>query len=551
MIDVDDLLDAIDDKDFFILYEHIDRFVEQIQNDETGWKRLKTKVRQHVKSDQDLPRVGEVDEWAQEVADRARQQKYESGDDGPFSAPFYVGDAAELSRRLEKVLVDDPDNLVFDHGRIHRFDEKSSLWEPIAKAELSTLVQEFSGADNLGVMNDGPPPPLKITKSRAAGAIEFLEDRQDESARRDGELGFFDDAPRGVMFTNTFLRADLDADEIVPKEPDRTHRARTGFEFDYYPNARAPRFDRYLDEIFEGDDDADEKRRMLLEFAGACLFEFADDKQKALVLYDDTDGGQGANGKSVFIKVLESVFPTGAVSSLAPQDFGHRFKSAVLAGKKLNVITEMPESDIVAGDAFKGIITGDPITREFKNQDPFSFRPRAGHLFACNTFPAVQDTSGAFWRRLLVVPFGNRFTGEDAEDGLEDRLVGDELPGIVARIVKGAKRLLERGEYTIPESCERAHQRWKREANPVYQFLRDEVESVADGDHWTSASDVYAAYKAWTEFWGFGQMSRTKFGRRLVEFVDKKRSGGSKYHVKLKEKRNRAAGRLDPVNSFS
>jgi len=551
---INDVLEEIDEEGFHVVEaaDVVEYFAAVRSEQPQAWKRLHRAVRRHCKGAEDLPRVGDVDEWIAEVGSGVSSEKVQ----------FEQGDTVEVSKALEArlvgadaFLVEDSDDLVFDQGRLYRYDAGRAIWEPIPDSRLSQIAQDMSGMA-VQTNGEGPPRPLSVGKGFVSGAIDFVKDRHDAHAAREGERGFFDDAPRGVIFEDVFLRPDLDGGEVIEETPAREHRARHGFGFPFDPDASAPRFDQYLGEIFEGDDDSEEKQSLLVEFAGACLLGCAVAFQRALVLYDGTEGARGANGKSVFIKVLEHAFPAGAVSSIAPQDFGHRFKSAALAGRSLNVVTEMPEGDILAGDAFKGIITGDPITREFKHEDPFSFRPRAGHVFACNTFPAVQDTSGAFWRRLLVVPFNRRFTGDDAEEGLEERLVGEELEGIVAQFVEGGRRVLERGQYTVPASCERAHEQWKREANPVELFLIDETTNydeggltcTADGGPWTQASELYEAYTAWCDFWGFGQASRTKFGRRVVEVLGadgKKRSDGSWYRVKLEPRRERAAGRDD------
>lgn len=549
-------LDALDSDGLYVLEaEAVEEYLSRLaRKHKRVWKRLKRRVRNHCNGNADLPRVGEVDEWSAEIEAAASQATV--ANKGEVS--FRIGDAAEISKKLERE-ARDGQPLVFDQGALHRYNPDTGLWQNLPEHELSQIVQEYSGAP-VFYDPEKKPTKLKISGTAKRDAVELLHDRHTRP-------GFFDEAPDGLMLQDTFLRV-VDND-LHEETPSQEHRARVGVNVPYQPDAEAPLFDEYLRSIFEGDEDAEAKRQLLLEFCGVCLLGKPTKFERALVLYDATDRSAGANGKSVLIKLLGRIFEnhsaTSATASVSPQDFGNRFRLATLAGARINYVAELPEGDIIAGGNLKGIITGDALTVEHKYQDPFDFYPRAGHIFAANDLPRVAATDDAFWRRWLVLPFSNRFTppgepGADRIRGLEDKIAADELPGVVAGMVDAGRRVLRRNGYTVPPSVDAAKDYWRYQSNPIQQFLVEETtnytpkgpqyDTSADDSWWreadkyTTSSDLYRAYKAWTEKTGHRAASSTLFGRRIKKLVEKRTSGTARYRVRLKDKSKRAEGSM-------
>ena len=102
-------------------------------------------------------------------------------------------------------------------------------------------------------------------------------------------------------------------------------------ETEYDPNAKCPRWDAFVKEIFMGD----ESRIMLLqEVFGACISNAR--TQKAAIFY-----GSGANGKSVAASTLETLCGSGNVAHLSLDKFQSQFGLQSLIGKKLNVAAEL------------------------------------------------------------------------------------------------------------------------------------------------------------------------------------------------------------------
>jgi putative DNA primase/helicase len=433
--------------------------------------------------------------------------------------PFERGDHVELAARTLEALRAEGEPLLFDQGALHRYAPDGGLWRPIDVAALSRAVQAFAGA---AVGSGENQRVLRLKASDVAGASKLACDQA-------AKPGFFRDGRPGLAFANGFACVGQGRVELAPLSPE--HRATVGLPFAYDPCARYPRWFAFLEEIFAGDEDHQQKREFLQEFAGACLLGLATHYQRAVVLL-----GEGRNGKSVFIDVISAAFPAGARAAIAPQDWEQEYRRAMLAGVRLNALSELPEQDILTSEAFKAIVAGDAIVGRHIRQAPFTFRPVAGHLFAANQLPGTSDLTEGFWRRLAVVRFNWACPPERQDTGLAARIVQTELAGVVGWMLEGAARLLTRGQYEPPPSSTNAINEWRQGADSVGSFVDECTTPAHDELQSERGSRLYQAYKTWASACGFRPVSSKKFATRMKALG---RGGmhtrtGSRYPVSLR-----------------
>ena len=440
--------------------------------------------------------------------------------DGPV---FSRGDHVELAVNLLAHLEGTGEPVIFDAGALHRYEPARGLWTPIESTELSTVSQSFAGAK----LDTGRP--LKIRASDISGAVQLASAR---ATRRD----FFTGGPIGLAFANGFVEVTGDAIRMRPLSPE--NRARFGYSFDFSANGASKPWLQFLQDLFRDEDDREERIAFLQEFFGACLLGVAPRFQRCVV-----GQGPGDDGKSTLGQIISAAMPSGSVCSVAPQAMSHEYRRAKLAGKLFNLVTELPEADILESEAFKSIVTGDLIDARPIREAPFDFRPIAGHAFFANRLPATDDQTHGFWRRFVVVTFRRRFTEEPGHDPIiASKLIASELPAVVAWLVAGAHRVMRTGRYTLPTSHAKALASWRRNADQVALFLSDRC---AHAKHsrptpdtacdWTRADELYRAYRTWCDTNGHRSMASNKFGARmhLLALVSVKVSAGWFYPVKL------------------
>lgn len=335
---------------------------------------------------------------------------------------------------------------------------------------------------------------------------------------------FFEGAPSGLQFANGFLSLE-DNGEVRFEACSPKHRQRVFMNWDWDPDAKAPRFEQALDQWFEpksigdenfdADQDAKEKVQFLQEFMGACLTGMATRFAKASVLF-----GKGSNGKSAFIDAVMSVFPEGYTSAIEPQHMGQEYRAAQLEGKRINFAADIPSHEIVSSSMLKAVITGDIVTARHIRQDPFQFRPRAGHVFSANQLPGTRDQSSGFWRRFVVIQFDNQFGQENRDIHLAQKLEAEQK-GIITWMIQGISRALQQGHYTIPASSEAATQDWKRESDVVALWLEECTEEAQTAAARTQGQRLWASFDSWRQSNRYSPMGSRTFYRRLQNLVGK------------------------------
>jgi hypothetical protein len=80
-------------------------------------------------------------------------------------------------------------------------------------------------------------------------------------------------------------------------------------------------------------------------------------------------GHLGANGKSTLLYVLRQLFPREAVQAIEPQLWSNVFHLAELVGARINSVNELPDADVVAGEKFKAVVSGDAVSVAHKHRE--------------------------------------------------------------------------------------------------------------------------------------------------------------------------------------
>lgn len=187
--------------------------------------------------------------------------------------------------------------------------------------------------------------------------------------------------------------------------------------------------------------------------------------------------GKGGNGKSTFIDFLEKIIPDELRTSLTLSQIGEKFSGQMLEGKLVNLCGDLSDKHMnsASSSVFKKIVTGDSIKVERKNKDPKIIKPTCKLIIGCNNLPTNSSSANDIFRRLIIVPFLNDFTGKN---NIPDLLNTITTPAcieyfIYMSIVAYAKAR-NRGYFTHPEACKKIEDEYKRKCNSVLRWVYDE-----------------------------------------------------------------------------
>jgi putative DNA primase/helicase len=374
---------------------------------------------------------------------------------------------------------------------------QGSHWERDAKLQRYTLAKAICKA--AAATAERPQHKAKVASASTANSVLSL-------ARSD----------RGVV-TDV---AEWDAHPMILNTPGGAYNLETGL-----PVSRegllftqvtgvaptktpTPIWDKFVCEVF-GDDLA------VVEFIqrmGGYALTGITSEQKLFYLY-----GSGANGKSVFLEVLENI--AGAYAHNLPSEAlmtskqeRHPTTFAALQSKRIAISSEIEDGAHWAESKIKSLTGDATMTAHFMRKDEFTFPITHKHILAGNFKPRLKGDDPAVVRRMVLVPFNQTFSGTRRDNQLSEKLRA-EYSGILQWFIEGARKWYESG-LKIPEAVLHSSSEYMSEQNDIAMWLDDACEiSVMFED---SVTNLYSSYRDWKEAQGEKAQSSKSWGDRLL-----------------------------------
>ncbi len=297
---------------------------------------------------------------------------------------------------------------------------------------------------------------------------------------------------------------DVETLRLSPHSPDVRFTLQLPVAYD--SEATCPRFLRFLEEVLP-----EQEARETVQMLGGYLLMPGNWLQVAFMFE-----GAGNNGKSTLIGVLAALLGHDGVSSETLQSLSmNRFAAASLWGKLANICADIPSTPTRDTGVFKMAMGGDPMRGEKKFQGAFTFVNEAKLIFSCNELPQINDRTYAFWRRWVILPFTEDFTGREDRD-LSEKL-RKELSGILIWAIKGLELLRRRGQFSKGKSAEALMEEWRRRADSLYWFVQECVERGPN--EWVAKADFYESYATFCEEHDLTKKKPEAVGKELPQHV--------------------------------
>ncbi|TDP02199.1 phage/plasmid primase, P4 family [Flavobacterium sp. 245] len=293
--------------------------------------------------------------------------------------------------------------------------------------------------------------------------------------------------------------------------------------FEYDPEAAAPLFQSYLDEVLPDKD----KQKILAEFCGYIFIKPSVLKlEKMLILF-----GTGANGKSVFFEIINALLGFENITNYTLQSLtnSNGYFRAKIGNKLVNYASEI--NGKLETDIFKQMASGEPIEARLPHGDPFILTEYAKLIFNCNELPKEVEHTHAYFRRFLIIDFDKTIPEEKQDKQLPQKIIQNELPGVFNWMLQGLDRVYQQRNFSKCDAVENARNNYEKQSDSVQLFI-SEMEYVASATEYILIAELYYKYRMFCVDDGYRPVGKSKFIQRLNHykiFVKRINSGNVAY----------------------
>lgn len=295
---------------------------------------------------------------------------------------------------------------------------------------------------------------------------------------------------------------------------------------EYTDKADCPKWDEFLDDIFLGNQ---ELVRFIQRAVGYSLSGYTSE-QVLFVLY-----GNGRNGKSVFLDILNEVFgnystniqPQAIMASKNNSDASPEI--AKLDGARLVTTTEPNEGERFDEGLLKQLTGGDRVSARKLYENEFEFTPQFKLWMATNHKPYVRGRDEGIWRRFIIIPFDKQIPLHEVDRDLTKKLKR-ELPAIMRWCVDGFLEWQRIG-LSEPKIIKEQRDEYRVEMDSIAMFIEEccDVNPLQK----IKASELFNAYDQWAKENHQHIMSSTKFGREMAKRYERKKYQGNRFYYGL------------------
>ena len=281
------------------------------------------------------------------------------------------------------------------------------------------------------------------------------------------------------------------------------------------------RLKTFLNSIMEKDQ---ERIDVLQEMVGLALSPHAREVKKAFVLY-----GNGNNGKSIIITLLQNLLGDENIGSVPIADFKEKFSASTLVNKLVNLVDDDPSENVKEPKNWKSLVAGQVVSVESKFKDATLTTPNLTHIRGMNNLPTTSDKTDGFFSRNVIIPFNNSYGSlEEVKQGrrknvadplLTNRLL-DEIDIFFTWGVLGLLRL-QKNEWVLTSSTaiEQENENYRLEVDSLYKYIIEKIEVTNNPDDKLGTKDIYLHYTNWCADQQYTPVGRNKIKSKLEELT--------------------------------
>ncbi|WML44065.1 phage/plasmid primase, P4 family [Neobacillus sp. PS3-40] len=461
----------------------------ELQNDPDYWK-YQLQMYQDSMTDEEIEIVTDLAVVKNEIINPPKTKKGIKDNLVVIDSPDKYFSIGKNGRNFEPVLLSTEIDYrylsTFYDGQIYYYYE-NGVYKPNAERKIRHLSQELLGNES--------------RKSRIEEVIYWLKNQNiiDDISKINPNDGYIN-VKNGLLNWKT--------GELIEHDEERVSTIQFNVEYD--PNANDPIIKNFINNVLDKD-----THKTLFEMIGYFLIPIVE--YEKIFLFT----GTGSNGKSKLMLTILEMLGDGNVSNVKIQDLEgerSRFKIAELQNKVLNAFTDISSDALKTTGNLKAIASGESFNAERKGKDPFNFKPFAKLLFSANDLPKSYDNTDAFFRRITVFPFTRKFTDENKDTKMLEKLTTPSaLSTLLNYALEGLRRLEKQGTFTYSKVIDNQVKDYQNESDIIMKFCNEfYIKSENEKDR-VPCSNTYQNYRVWCHDNGLQPFSSINFNKHIQQ----------------------------------
>jgi putative DNA primase/helicase len=435
-----------------------------------------------------------------------------------------MGDAEVLARLY-------PKHLRFDHSDETWYVWNGVHWQPDALNSVRHLVNRQVGGQYLQAAAED-----RLSEGKNYGNLTKRASNMGRKARLNNVMDL-----ASSLRTFAMEGSEWDADPMLLGAKNgvidlATGEFRPGRPSDYIQkvaptrweglDAKAPRWEQFLDEIFDGDQELIAFVRRLFGYGITGMH----NENIFVILW-----GHGRNGKDTLLEALGHTLGE-ALADRVPSDIlvgdgGRRGNASPelmeLRGQRIAWVSETRKAAKLNVNQVKDITGRSTLKARPLYGNYISFPVQYLLLLLTNNKPVIPADDYAIWKRVLLVPFTLSFVenpvahNERQRDGTLSRKLAREASGILAWLARGCMEWQKNG-LKPPSSVVEATEEYRTEEDVISQFLEEMCYvDKSDPDVYVEARELRKTYNDWANANGERIMRQREFGQRMAKLFQK------------------------------
>lgn len=340
------------------------------------------------------------------------------------------------------------------------FIYEGTFWKPLEEAALRSMVATYLQK------NENYSGSLKKSITDLVQAIKDILSINEDFKQKILQPN------KTINFKNGTLHIDETTGETFLKKHAPADYALSCSSFAFIESNNCPLFNKTLHQLFQNAKQPDELVEFIYEVIGYVLSGIRSYPIFIMLI------GNGANGKSLLLKIISSLIGHEAVIHDQIKTFSKdQFNKIGLMGKKAFIDDDIDLNFKLDTGMVKKMSEEKTISARDVYKSKITFSSFALPIIAGNDYPRCEDVSHGMKRRVCVIPFNYTFEKEEIDPHLSSKIIEAEAEQIIAKSLIALKDRIEKGGFypDLPHDVKMANDRFFSVSDPLSSFMQEQT----------------------------------------------------------------------------